>query len=509
MAAMSSSAPGATVLDPPPSAYGNDAAWKSSYALEYQDDPMHDRSFMSNHDKTNGVATPNGNAHVDPFAKRDPAEPFPATKEGRSGGRSASRSTSRPGSRRANSHNDADKTPVDNAKWIHRDKLARIESEELQAAGIILPKPRSQSRPRRERSSEKMHSRRATDASEREPLPRSRKNSTNRSASAERSPDVETPTWDLRMPEEIAEDPDEYWISADTLGANGSRLPVAKQSPAPVPADYLDRDAPVPRKMSGTLQPDDDFLLSVSKPRERSGSTPALDHAPPLQPGRRSATDGSPKKSTTNGSRKPSTNSSKTATSTGRPKTRSGPGKDSGTTTRPTTRSGELSSPKAPEGDPPWMINAYKPDPRLPPDQQLLPTVARRLAQEKWEKEGKFGSVYDKEFRPLTDEGFGSPPELQRPQLDDKESHDEWPLRADAKSPTPSRPGTSSYSTMPKMRDTPLASPRMPMAQPQPQQQPTQITRVPTAPEQPPMPEKTDQPEPAKKKGGCGCCVVM
>jgi hypothetical protein len=43
----------------------------------------------------------------------------------------------------------------DNSKWIHRDKLARIESEELQAAGIILPRSsrsrsKSQTRSRRE-----------------------------------------------------------------------------------------------------------------------------------------------------------------------------------------------------------------------------------------------------------------------------------------------------------------------------------------------------------------------
>ena len=63
------------------------------------------------------------------------------------------------------------------------------------------------------------------------------------------------------------------------------------------------------------------------------------------------------------------------------------------------------------EGEPPWMVSAFRPDPRLPPEQQLLPTVAKRLQQEKWEREGKVGNVYDKEFRPLTDEGFLEPPE--------------------------------------------------------------------------------------------------
>jgi hypothetical protein len=156
------------------------------------------------------------------------------------------------------------------------------------------------------------------------------------------------------------------------------------------------------------------------------------------------------------------------------------------------------------------MISAYKPDPRLPPDQQLLPTVAKRLQQEKWEKEGKFGNVYDKEFRPLNDEGFTEPPELPKPQVEDKQ--DEWPLRADAKSPTLSRPGTSSYSTMPRIQDTPamtpLASPRLPSAPPQPQpQQPIQVTRVPTAPEEP-EPQQPSEKE-KKKEAGCGCCVVM
>ncbi len=35
-----------------------------------------------------------------------------------------------------------DSSQEEDSKWIHRDKLAKIESEELQAAGIILPKAR-------------------------------------------------------------------------------------------------------------------------------------------------------------------------------------------------------------------------------------------------------------------------------------------------------------------------------------------------------------------------------
>ena len=163
------------------------------------------------------------------------------------------------------------------------------------------------------------------------------------------------------------------------------------------------------------------------------------------------------------------------------------------------------------EGEPPWMVSAYRPDPRLPPDQQLLPTVAKRLQQEKWEREGKFGNVYDKEFRPLTDEGFLKPPEPgASPDKDedqdenDKDGQDgqddqdgDWPLRVETKSSgMPAR--SSSYSTMPKISDkaalSPLSSPR-PASQPP---RPASVVRVPEPPEDPP-----------NKKNGCGCCVVM
>ena len=156
------------------------------------------------------------------------------------------------------------------------------------------------------------------------------------------------------------------------------------------------------------------------------------------------------------------------------------------------------------------MVSAYKPDPRLPPDQQLLPTVAKRLQQEKWEQEGKFGNVYDKEFRPLNEEPFSpkSPP-LETPK-EGEERQDEWPLRGEAASPTLSRPGTSSYSTMPKIQDgtaaannnhnnnmTPLASPKPP--------QPSEMQANETTPRVPEPPEEADE----KAKGGCGCCVIM
>lgn len=382
--------------------------------------------------------------------------------------------------------------PEDDSKWIHRDKLAKIESQELQAAGIFIPRARAPSKQRRDRSRSAM--RRGTDSSEHSHNPRSRKNSTHESR-----PENVVNSWDLRTPEEIAEEEaNAYFASKPAVAKGGSRIPVPKASPAPM----TDTFPPGARKI--TDSPEDEPLTNV-KTRSRSTSIKGSDAASisGIPAAKRSVTDVSPKKAPrkTSGSRPPTT-------ATGRPKTRSGSNRESNgsISTRPSTRSGELNVNKAPEGDPPWMINSYKPDPRLPPDQQLLPTVARRLQQEKWEKEGKFGDVYDKEFRPLNDHSL-LPPEATESEKqttsDGQHAEDEWPLRLEpAKSPT--RLG-SSYSTMPKIQDTPhtpLASPRTPVTPHTPQHD--------TTPQSAPKPVVERKPEPVDDdKGGCGCCVVM
>ncbi|KAI1814962.1 hypothetical protein GGS20DRAFT_373435 [Poronia punctata] len=382
----------------------------------------------------------------------------------------------------------------ENSKWIHRDKLAKIESEELQAAGIVLPKPRTQSRSRRDRSQDKPNGRRrgTTDSSDQQHLPRSRKNS---DLNHDKTPDAEVPGWDLRLPEEIAEDPSEYWVSNES--GRGTRIPVAKLSPAPIPVDYIDRNTPVQRKQSFPLL-DDEASIAYRKTRSRSSSNVnALDDPPRPQYGKRSVTEGSPKKTTA-----PRKTSAPTKSMTpGRPKTRSGTGTGtrSSSATRPSTRSGEVT--RAPEGDPPWMISAYQPDPRLPPDQQLLPTVAKRLQQEKWEQEGAFGNVYDKEFRPLNETPLNKPPEAEKAQ-EAEENQDEWPLKPESRVPTPSRPGTSSYSTMPKIQGAPAMSP---LSGTRPMQQQVQSPTPAAAP----IPEPLETEQPKEKKSGCGCCIIM
>lgn len=397
----------------------------------------------------------------------------------------------------------------EDSKWIHRDKLAKIESEELQAAGFILPAARSRSRPRRDRS--QSANRLAADGT------RKRKDSS-----------LEPKTLDTTAAiNGWANETDDDHAARPTTQA-GSRIPVPKKSPA-----YPRTRENSPEELEKTID--------SSKVRSRSNSTTlkGLDPSPNLkhQNIKRAGTDATPKKiATPSGPRKasaPTKTIPPEARGKPRPKNKT---TNSGSGARPSTRdglressTGSLGS-KQMEGEPPWMINAYKPDPRLPPDQQLLPTVARRLAQERWEQEGHLGNVYDKDFRPLTDEGLNERPAgMASPPIDNivqqeiETKADEWPL----KSPEPKSPSSlgrsSTYSTMPKIQDkapshqSPMPSPRPPQ-NPIPQQapipqlspmppppQPMQITRVPDVEEKEPQGKGGK----ADKKEGCGCCIVM
>jgi hypothetical protein len=374
-----------------------------------------------------------------------------------------------------------DEEDPEHSRWIHRDKLARIESQELQAAGIILPRSRAASKSsRRDTSREQGTGLRSEQAQKRQRI---------ESIPTEEEEEPETRDWDLRLPAEAADDYEEGFqdVSGGVKGV--SRIPVSKRSPIPIPIEHLERDTPI-RRMQSEVWTVEDEALSNPKSRGRSASVKAFEDMPTPTPAKRVVSENSPpkkavRKGSTPGARNPSAQ---------RPKTRSGSGKDA-TPQRPVTRSGDSSgsaSSKRPEGDPPWINSMYKPDPRLPPDQQLLPTVAKRLQQEQWKKEGKFAGTYDTRFEPLSDElptpGSTAPEEVQTPQPKTIDRGPEWPLQGQGpKSPSLStgRPGTAGgYSTMPKISAT-----RQEMA-------PSPL--IPLAME-----------EPAEKKGGCGCCTVM
>ena len=371
-----------------------------------------------------------------------------------------------------------DEDDPEHSRWIHRDKLARIESEELQAAGIILPRTRtsSRSRPRDSSRDKQGNGSRSEHGGQKrqkiEVLP------------ADQGSE-EVMNWDLRTPEEAAEDRTAYQdMSGGVKGV--SKIPLLKTSPLPIPMEHLERDTPMRRKLN-PLWNSDEEPISYSKSRGRSQSNNAFEdtYSTPQTPTHMSAkrlvSDNSPTKKAA--SQKSSIPKTRAASAPQRPKTRNGSANTSPNNVR------------RPEGDPPWLASMYKPDPRLPPDQQLLPTVAKRLQQEQWEKEGKFGNAYDTSFRPLNNEEFHQP-ETPPQTIEMEEQKPEnpstnWPLTS-TKSPTlnTGRPGTAgagggSYSTVPKIASTAQGA------------GPPAAMRTPEAPED------------AKKKGGCGCCVIM
>ncbi|CAG8961439.1 hypothetical protein HYFRA_00013889 [Hymenoscyphus fraxineus] len=394
-----------------------------------------------------------------------------------------------------------DESDPEHSRWIHRDKLARIESQELQAAGIILPRARrgsSKSRTR-EHSRDQSNGPRQRRRIEEEPFP---------------TQEPEEPeSWDLRLPGEAEEDPRYMDGSGGVKGV--SRIPVLKDSPLPIPIEHLERDTILPRRQGGSVTPEED-QISLPKSRGRSQSIKMLEDTsatPTPPPPTKPKSGGSPTKKTP-----ASKSNTRVASAPQKNKPKPTRTRDTNSGGRPNTRSNDLgqsnSLTKRPEGDPPWLATMYKPDPRLPPDQQLLPTVAKRLQQEQWEKEGKFGNAYDTQFRPLNDNEIIMPNSPMSPnmpitpdtaELAPEPSHltvekpeervsAEWPLKA-PKSPALSigRPGTAtrvaSFSTMPKVTETsqgvgPLPSPNPPIRMQLP-------------------------PEDSKKNGLCGCCLVM
>ncbi|KAI9833004.1 MAG: hypothetical protein M1819_003836 [Sarea resinae] len=398
----------------------------------------------------------------------------------------------------------------ESSNWIHRDKLARIEIQELQQAGIhIRGDSRAGSRLHNRKEKHREHS--ASQQENEDLAQTNHEGGRQRIASpvpADEESDGEPMVFDVRTPEEIAAAADQEsrsnWhlpVRQPGRKASYSRIPLPRSSPMPIPLDYLERHTPLSRSRnnSGAYGSTIEGPMGHHSARSRSrsvGSQVLLDDGeePDLDMTNGDTPSASPKKArtpgkATPGGRKASANRNASGQ---KPRSRSAAasrelrgGSQEGN--RPGT------SHAKPEGDPPWLASMYKPDPRLPPDQQLLPTHAKRLQQEQWEREGKPGSVYDRDFNTLNIyDREHKPPTGEATDNPDEESA--WPLRA-AKSPTPNgRPGTSGtehggYKTIPNVAR-------------QPSPAPVTITRV-------PQPVQTQDSPPKKEPGGCGCCVVM
>ncbi|KAH8692760.1 hypothetical protein BGW36DRAFT_301914 [Talaromyces proteolyticus] len=377
--------------------------------------------------------------------------------------------------------------------WIHRDKLARIESEELQQAAIRIHRQvrtgsKSSSMHGRSHDSHSLNGNVTTPPDQTtESWPGVQRNQLESPIpfenEDEQNIESERMNWDLRRPEEIAttspanSDTSRFYKSPG-LKKSSSRIPVLAASPQPV-IDYPEH-SPVP--VDNTTPP-----TSSSRPGSRSG--PQGQASPTRKPAAKS-TPTTRKSSAPPNNRKASTSATKSRTVSA----------STANKERPVTRSGETRPSTAvnrPEGDPPWLATMYKPDPRLPPDQQILPTHAKKLQQEQWEREGKTPSAYDREFAPLAIRADDPP----RPAAEEKTASPDsttgnagaspaWPLQS-SRSPEPARPGTSgtNYSTMPKLQTPPPVL--------------FSVSQK-VQPNLPPPPE-----EPEKVDKGCGCCVVM
>ncbi|KAI9045767.1 uncharacterized protein KD926_007070 [Aspergillus affinis] len=410
--------------------------------------------------------------------------------------------------------------------WIHRDKLAKIESEELQQAAIFFQRRGGleHSRSQRGRNHDSNHTPRGGSTvttpptnESMEPWPTMQDDSrdiTSSPTSFVQGTGEDRHNWDLRRPEEIAADTNAANFYQNPGGRkSSSRIPIPTSSPAPISPDQLGRE--FPRQRARGLTNGEDEALAYGKPRRASepitvenleGSTPPGASSRPgsrgFPSGQNTGRKTTGKGATATGTRK---SSAPPATRKTTPRSRATSGNQ-----RPTTRSGEGRAPhpvNRPEGDPPWLATMYKPDPRLPPEEQMLPTHARRIQQQMWEQEGRTPTMYDRQFAPLAvgPDGGPRPVEVKKeeppkqppspvsplppPQPSPKPEIRAPEILPTPKSPDPStRPSTGTgYSTMPKVQQEPPSAGLTPKWSP---------------------PVVTAQ-EPPKKEKGCGCCIVM
>ncbi|KAK4918545.1 hypothetical protein LTR66_016864, partial [Elasticomyces elasticus] len=426
----------------------------------------------------------------------------------------------------------------DKESWIHRDKLAKIESEELQVAGVNLAKARSRTSTRI--SSPPLASTTPTD---RGSVIKREEKRQRLSPPAEIEDEIEHADWDVRLPEEIDAEAHSalQMYSNPVLRKSGSKIPILTSSPAPLPAERYERDTPIARKRtaSGTMSFEANELgygkqrangvtsPSTVKTSSEEGDTIFSSVASP------SARQGSPQKQRISSATllsPPSTTLKKVAPSQ---RMVSAPLRNtSSASNRPHTRDGSVSErPRTavsrPEGDPPWLATMYKPDPMLPPDKQIIPTIAKRQMQEQWERDNAVPKTYDTQFHPIAvhskqylpqptqstnHERTPSPAMIEVP----PETHDPKPLSPlqptlSTMRPNGERPGTSGsitagYSTMPKITSPPMRENSVRMssnplysrstAQPAPMRMQAQSL-------------EEDEKGGAKEKKGCGCCVVM
>jgi hypothetical protein len=455
---------------------------------------------------------------------------------------------------------------VDDSAWIHRDKLAQIEIMEMEEAGIPIRQSRRSvstgAGAERRRSRSQSRSRKgAPKEQEQEQMPAESYGTAyggdeeydRRRMSAIPAADEEDHQYDpnvdfeFRTPEEVAAEHE----PRQSVRPSTSRIPVSKASPVPVPSTVVGRDSPLPRSRHGSTSGTWDEMQYQRKARSGSiGSQAILDDEDgvktPPRPGSsqlRSSDGNSPPKSRLPTKAAPIGRKTSTPSSNGTERPGSSQGKQAraapNTNKDRITSNGHRSRPSTshaynPEGDPPWISSMYKPDPRLPPDQQMLPTHAKRMMQEQWEREGISGTTYDRDLRLISDEPLPSPTDkskgqpppplsLNRTRFEPEKapSPSRTPkLEAPAKSPT--SPNTTNMNAWPltpesewkagsnsprpgtsggyKITPTIQSPPQIQRPEPSPARQTSPVRR---------MQDLDEKQEAQQKKGGCACCVMM
>ncbi|EPS41876.1 hypothetical protein H072_4159 [Dactylellina haptotyla CBS 200.50] len=365
------------------------------------------------------------------------------------------------------------------SSWIHRDKLMRIESVEFKKS------PSSSSEAWVKTASRKMsmdQMAKVTRGSTWE------NNSYRHGTEDEPNEAFDNNEFDLRLPEEREAEREAERVAQRLAAARNksntpSKIPVNIASPAPIPLQFLERNSPLKRARSDSLE---DEVQSISYPATRSRSrTLESGEQPPVTPPEKTVPTSSssvtpPSKMVTrtvskNSPRRPSS-SHRTSGAGGKTKPRvassSAGNRGSG------GNSNNAAKFNAPEGPPPWATG-YTTDPKLPPDQQIIPTVAKRLQQEQWERENAPASVFDRELRPLKLHDLNGEP---KEAINFGEQSAQWPMTNEKqKDPPP-------MIEPPKHQ---IAPPRVPSKEP---------IRV-KDPEELPSRHKKD-------KGCCGCTIM-
>ena len=444
----------------------------------------------------------------------------------------------------------------EHSRWIHRDKLALIESHEMKEAGFKLPlRGRSNSKSNGMLVHYREQGSRAAS--------RNQSQDQNRNGSHDRDRDSEESKAQkpLRQADGSGKGPDgaqepDLQGTKDSLPSyrqqglrsGSSRIPVPKSSPLPISQGHPERNTPFTRKRgtSGNWSGGDEDSIIYGKPRRRShsvGSQALLDDSEPLSstpsqtiraPSQNSSPSSPSKRPASNSDSPPSSSNARKATMALRNASDSQKPRSSPTTTyrsasgqRPKSRSGLESRPATainrPEGDPPWLATMFKPDPRLPPDQQLLPTHAKRLQQE---REASLGSKSISSSSPLNG-SLGPlevrtqlpPPSPSGGTLEKSEGNlspePGWPLKASPTKENGSPGGGANdhggYSTIPKVQNAPTPpigsapSPQVAQRQQRQQQQQEQQQRQQAAQ----VKEDAKKEKAIRKEGGCGCCAIM